>query len=222
MRLRDAGLSRLHVGMESGSDRVLKMIDKGCTSQQLIEGGKRVVQAGISICLYIMPGIGGIEFTDENARETARVINAINPAFVRLRSLSVRSGTPLARMVDEGSFHPPDEDTMVREIRMIVETLNGISTTIVSDHILNLLEEVTGTLPGDKQRILDVIDRYLNMPEEDRLLFQLGRRGGALRDLDDLDQPLVKARLLAAKTQIEREAPGGVAEYIQVMKKQFV
>ncbi len=222
LRLREAGLSRLHVGMESGSDRVLKMIDKGGTARQLIEGGTRIVQAGISLCLYIMPGIGGRELSDENAQETARVINAINPAFVRLRSLSVRRGTPLAKMVEDGTFHPPGEDAMVREIRKIIQNLDGISTTIVSDHILNLLEEVTGTLPGDKQRMLDVIDRYLNLPEEDRLLFQLGRRGGALRDLDDVSQPLMKARLLAAKKQIEQEAPGGVEEYIQVMKKQFV
>ena len=170
------------------------------------------MQAGISLCLYIMPGIGGIEFSDENARETARAINAINPAFVRLRSLSVRRDTPLADMVENGSFHPPDDDAMVREIRKIIENLEGISTTIVSDHILNLLEEVAGKLPEDKQRILDVIDRYLNLPEQDKLLFQLGRRGGALRDLDDLDQPLVKARLLSAKAHIERETPGGVPE----------
>jgi biotin synthase-like enzyme len=222
IRLKESGLTRLHVGMESGSDRVLKIIDKGGRAEHAIEGGKRVVQAGISLCLYVMPGIGGIELSHENAVETARVVNAINPSYLRFRSLYVRRGTPLMQMVEAGTFHPPDEDRMVREIRTLVENLDGISTTLVSDHILNLLEEVEGTLPDDKQRILAVIDRYLGLPEGERLLFQLGRRGGALRSLDELNHPAVRMRLEEAKQQIEKEMPGGVPEYVQAIKKQFV
>lgn len=222
VRLKEAGLTRLHVGMESGSDRVLKMIDKGCRADQLIEGGRGVVQSGLSLCLYLIPGIGGRELSEENAVESARVVNAINPGFVRLRSLYVRRNSPLANMAEEGTFHPPDEDEMVREIRMFIDHLEGISTTIVSDHILNLIEEVAGTLPRDKQSMLDIIDRYLNLPEEDRLLFQLGRRGGALRDLAEIGNPAVRARLEAAKEEIEREVPGGVPEYLGEVKRRFV
>jgi biotin synthase-like enzyme len=222
VRLKEAGLSRLHVGMESGSDRVLKMISKGARAEQIVDGGRQVVQGGLSVCLYIIPGIGGIELSDENALESARVINAINPAFVRFRSLYVRRGTPLMEMVENGSFHPPDEDQIVREIRMLIENLDGISTSLVSDHILNLLEEVEGKLPGDKQRMLAIIDRYLNLPDEERLLFQLGRRGGAIRSLDDLNEPVVRGRLQEAKRQIESEVDGGLPSYIQAMKRQFV
>ena len=222
VKLKEAGLSRLHVGMESGSDRVLKLIEKGARADQMIEGGKRVVQAGISLCLYIIPGIGGADLSQENAVESARVINAINPHFVRLRSLYVRRGTPLAEMVEQGTFTPPGEDAMVREIKALIENLAGISTTLVSDHILNLLEELEGTFPQDKQRLLQLIDEYLNLPDEERLLFQLGRRGGAIRSLSELNQPAVRMRLEQAKRQIEQEVSGGVPTYIQALKKRFV
>ena len=177
IRLKECGLSRLHVGMESGSDRVLKLIDKGCKSEQLIEGGKRVVDAGISLSLYVIPGIGGLELSEDHTSETAQAINAVNPTFVRFRSLYVRANTALEQMKAQGKFNPPDEDHIVMEIRDIVDRLHNITTTIVSDHVLNLLEEVEGKLPEDKKKILEVIDQYLNLPYEERLMYQLGRRG---------------------------------------------
>jgi len=222
IRLKEAGLSRLHVGMESGSDKILKMIKKGTTSAHLIEGGKHVVDAGLSLCFYIIPGIGGRDLSEENAVESARVVNAVDPTFVRLRSLYVRRGSPLAEMVAEGKFVPPDEDDMVKEIRTFVENLNGVSTTLVSDHILNLLEEVHGTLPGDKQPMLDVIDRYLDLSDDERHLFQLARRGAGIRSLDELDNLEVRSQLEAAKAQIEREMSGGIPEYLNAVKKRFV
>lgn len=222
LRLREAGLSRLHVGMESGSDTVLKMIHKGTKSRQIVEGGKRVVASGISLSLYIMPGIGGVDLSQEHALESARVVNAVNPQFVRLRSLYVRRNTPLMDMMKAGTFHPPDEDSMVKEIRTFIEALDGINTTIVSDHILNLLEEITGTLPQDKAAMLGIIDRYLSMDDDDRLLFQLGRRAGAIRDLDELKDPLTRTKLEAARLEIQAQVPGGIPQYMAEIKKRFV
>ncbi len=222
VRLKQAGLSRLHVGMESGSDRVLKLIQKGSTAQQLIEGGKRVVEAGISLCLYVMPGIGGLELSAEHVSGTAMVVNAVNPGFMRFRSLYIRRGSPLARMAEEGTFVPPDEDAMVSEIRGIIERLDGITTTIVSDHILNLLEDVEGTLPQDKQQMLGIIDEYLGMPDDERELFQLARRGGAVRSMNGFRDPRLRQRLLEAKREIEGDLPGGIPAYIQAIKKRFV
>jgi len=204
------------------TSRVLKLINKGCTQEQLIEAGKKVVAAGISLCLYIIPGIGGRELSTENAVESARVVNAVNPGYVRFRSLYVSRKSGLREMVDNETFDPPDEDEIVREIKLFLESLDGVNATIVSDHILNLLEEVEGSLPQDRERMLGVVDRYLNMPEHDRQLFQLGRRAGVLRYLDDLNQVGVRGRLEDAKAQIEKEVPGGVPEYIASIKKQYI
>jgi hypothetical protein len=208
--------------MESGSDRVLKMIDKGVKARHLIDGGKRAVEAGISVCLYIIPGIGGRELSHENAVESARVVNAVNPDYVRFRSLYVKRGTGLADMAEHGSFTPPDEEEIVREIRLFIEHLEGVQTTLVSDHVLNLLQELEGTLPEDKERLLGIIDTFLSLPQEERLMFQLGRRGGALTYLAELESPGVKHKLRQAKEQIDRDVPGGIPEYIREMKRRFV
>jgi hypothetical protein len=185
--LRDAGLERVHVGLESGSDDVLKTIKKGTTAEEHIRAGTRIVAAGLSLSEYIIPGLGGIALSEEHAQQTARVINAIKPDFVRLRTLHVVDGTPLKEMMQKGEFTPPGDEGTVKEIRKFIDRLEGIGSTIVSDHILNLLEEVGGTLPGDKEKMLTVIDRYFSLSERQRLIFRLGRRKGLYRSLDDLE-----------------------------------
>ena len=94
---------------------------------------------------------------------------------------------PLYEKVEKGEFVRPSDDQIVAEIRLFLETLDGIRSTVVSDHILNLLEEVQGKLPEEKGKMLQVIDRYLAWPPEERLRFRVGRRLGYLRNLDDLE-----------------------------------
>jgi hypothetical protein len=125
-------------------------------------------------------------------------------------------------MVLEGTFTPPSEDQVVMEIRKLIENLEGVNTTLVSDHALNLLEEVQGELPQDKEKILTSIDEYLQAPEEERLLYQLGRRGAGLRSFREIREPGNRARLLEAKTQIEKELEGGIPEYLEEMKNRFL
>ncbi|MEA3486329.1 MAG: radical SAM protein [Thermodesulfobacteriota bacterium] len=184
--LRDAGLTRIHIGLESGCDSVLKFIKKGVTAADHIEGGQKIVESGISLSEYIIPGLGGDKWSRENALETARVINEINPDYIRLRSLQVRRGTDLYGMMKVGEFKPLGDEAVVREIKLLIENLDGIESRIVSDHILNLLEELGGKLPEDKERLLGIIDRFFAMPEDDRLIYRLGRRKGIYARLDDL------------------------------------
>jgi len=185
-RLREAGLTRIHVGMESGCDALLEFIRKGVTARQHVEAGRRIREAGISLSEYVMPGLGGAKWSRDHAEHTARALNLINPDFIRLRTLHVKPGSDLDDRMRAGDFAPIGDEEILREIRVFIEHLEGITSRIVSDHILNLLEELEGKLPEDKERLLSTIDGFFRLPERDRLIFRVGRRTGSFRKLSDL------------------------------------
>ncbi len=221
-RIREAGLVRIHVGLESGCDEVLRFIRKGATAADHVKGGKRIVEAGISLCEYVMPGLGGRQWSREHAVETARVLNEINPDHIRLRTLSVRRGTALHETMTEGGFEPLGDEEILHEIRLLIETLDGIRSRIVSDHVLNLLEELEGNLPEEKERLLGVIDRYFALPETDRLIFRLGRRRGVYRALDDLSEQGTYRQLEQTVERYQREEPGKLDRDLDRVRQSFI
>ncbi|MCL2025743.1 MAG: radical SAM protein [Leptospirales bacterium] len=170
----NAGISRVHFGLESGSDSVLSLVDKGVTAAQHIDGCLKVKDAGLSCSIYIMPGLGGSKLSQEHAFETARVINAIEPDFIRLRSLEIFPSTPLEAMRIDGSFKEASEEEVVQELKTLIENIN-CKTEILSDSASNLLD-VYGSLPRDKDRMLDVINSYLALPPREKLEFSLNSR----------------------------------------------
>jgi hypothetical protein len=220
--LRAAGLDRIHIGMESGSDAVLAFMRKGATAAQHIDAGIKVVRAGMTLSEYVMPGLGGKEWSREHALETARVLNAVDPHFIRLRSLRIPPHVPLHEDVEAGRFAPLTDDETATEIRLLIESLRGIHSTLTSDHIMNLLAEVEGVFPEDQGRMLAVIDRYLALPDEERLLFRLGRRGGALHSLDDLSEPMMRAKLERARKNLEAEAGGDIETVIKELADRYI
>ena len=221
-RIREAGLVRIHVGLESGCDEVLAFIRKGATAADHVKGGKRIVEAGISLCEYVMPGLGGRSRSREHAVETARVLNEINPDHIRLRTLSVRRGTALHEKMAAGEFEPLGDEEILQEIRLFIESLDGIRSRIVSDHILNLLEELEGNLPEEKERLLSVIDRYFALSETDRLIFRLGRRRGIYRSLDDLSDRETYLQLKRAVERYQLEEPGKLDRDLDRVRQSFI
>ncbi|MHC5039198.1 MAG: radical SAM protein, partial [Planctomycetota bacterium] len=187
--LKEAGLNRVHIGMESGSDDVLAFINKGVDAATHIRGGRAVKEAGLELSEYIMPGIGGRRWTEAHARDSAEAINRIEPDFVRLRTLAVTAAADLEEGIRKGEMDRLGEDDIVREIRRLVEGIT-VSTRLESDHILNLLETVQGDLPGDRERILETIDAYLDLPDAERIRFRIGRRACLFRGVEDLKGPL--------------------------------
>ena len=220
--LKDAGLERIHVGLESGSDTVLKIIRKGASAEEHITAGTNIMAAGLSLSEYIIPGLGGTIHSRQHARETARVINAINPDFVRLRTLHVVDGTPLIDMMQSGEFQPPGDEDIVKEIREFIECLEGINSTIVSDHILNLLEEIEGAMPKDKEKMLAVIDRYFSLSAKERLIFRLGRRRGIYRTLDDLADTGVYSELNDVVEHYERLGGDSLEKQLSAFMNGFI
>ncbi|MBM3131432.1 MAG: radical SAM protein [Chloroflexi bacterium] len=173
--LHQAGLARLHIGLESGCDEVLTYIQKGVTAADHIAGGRKIVESGISLSEYVIPGLGGRKWTEKHALDTARVLNEIGPDFIRLRSLVVREGTDLDGKLKSGDFEPLTEDDTVAELRLFIEHLQ-CRAHLVSDHMANLLWEIEGQLPEAKGNLLKLIDDYIARPLPERLTMQLKRR----------------------------------------------
>lgn len=183
--LRAAGLDRIHSGFESGADRVLALINKGVTAEQEIQAGRSIKAAGIELSIYFMPGIGGKGLSRENALETARVVRAINPDFVRIRSAVIKPGSGLWQDVQAGTYQICGENHKLQEIRTLIEETQVCSSFLASDHIVNLLQEVEGRLDADGDRMLHIIDQYFALPAQEQKLFQLARRSGWVSTLPD-------------------------------------
>lgn len=189
IRLKEAGLNRIHVGLESGSNTVLKFMCKGVSKEEHIEAGKKVVESGIELSEYYMPGLGGKKWREEHATESADALNQINPTFIRLRTLAIPSSSPLYQEWQKGNFEKCSEDEVVEEILLFIQNLNSVQSIIKSDHILNLLPEIEGKLPDEKPKMLTIIKEYLSLPPDEKLIYKVGRRLGIFSKLSELNIP---------------------------------
>jgi len=171
---------------------------------------------------YVIPGLGGQRLWQEHALETSRVLNAIDPHYIRLRTLRVVDGSGLQDMVSSGAFEPLGDEDVVRELRLMIEHLDGITSYLVSDHILNLLEEVEGRFPEDKPAILATIDRFLEMPEDKRRNFRFGRRAAVYRTLDDMENPVLYDKVDRAIQQVCAAGKEHLEDVIAELSRQFV
>ncbi|MHA1906293.1 MAG: radical SAM protein [Candidatus Thorarchaeota archaeon] len=212
----DAGLNRIHIGLESGSDEVLKRVRKGASKKIHIEAGRKVKDAGMELSEYLMPGLGGRKFSTEHALESADALNQINPDFIRLRHLAVPEGKTLFE-----EFESITDVDVVRELQQFIQHLNVEDSWILSDHILNLIPEVNGKLPDDKVRILNYIDHFLNLDVYEQTLFQLGRRMGVFHRLGDLDDLTRRPRVMRIYKS-QGITPDNIDEVTRQLMRQFI
>jgi len=220
-RLRQAGLTRIHTGMESGSVRVLQMIKKGMTPEEVVTGGRHVMEAGIELSEYIMPGVAGRALSEEHAIKTAELLNLIRPHFIRVRTFAMHPQSPMQKMVMEGTFVPLTDDEIVFEIRLLINHLDSMHSYFsCNDFSLNLLMQVDGFLDEKKEFMLNELDAYLSMTKRQRQVYTLLHYAGynryplsVMNDQNVLDQMV---------PEIERLEKGGEEhafdKYIQMLK----
>lgn len=186
--LRESGLNRVHTGFETGSDNVLKLINKGLTQEQQLDAGRKVKEAGMELSVYFMPGIGGKKYTIENAEQTAYVVNQIGPDFVRLRTYVLKLESEMYEMLLNGEYEECTDIEKLREIRALVDGIVHEDVVIASDHIVNLVGSLYGRIGDSKADMLRQIDQVLELPEQEQRVYQLARRYGFIENLSQMAQ----------------------------------
>ncbi len=173
--IRAAGLNRLHVGLESGDDELLKLIDKGVTAEQHIIAGRKAKEAGIEFSVYVMPGLGGSTRSEQHAKNTARVLNEINPQYIRLRPFVPRPNTPLFDEYQREELWISSPRERLGELKTMIAGLT-VTSRICFDHMMNGWRKESGELlftqdyegykfPEEKEEVLGLIEEGLRVNE---------------------------------------------------------
>ncbi|MFW5945251.1 MAG: radical SAM protein [Candidatus Natronoplasma sp.] len=168
-KIRDAGLNRLHIGLESGDDKVLDLVNKGVTAEEHIEAGRKAKEAGFELSEYVMPGLGGKKLSEEHALSTAKVLNQIDPDYIRMRPLSIYPNTEIHQKIEKGEFQLNSLHERLEEVKIIVETLE-VSSNLCFDHSWNSWRDRDGNLLFDMDyegyKLPEERDHILNLVEE--------------------------------------------------------
>ena len=211
-------LNRFHIGLETGNDHILKLMNKGVSKQAQIEAGIKAMSAGIEINEFYMPGMGGREFARDSAIDTADVMNQVNPDFIRIRSMALSDKLEMYEDYEKGILTRPNDIETIHEIRLFIENLGDITSVVDSDHILNILLELKGRMPKDKPKMLALIDRFLDLPEDVQNIFRLGRRLNIMNELSDLNAPsrVDRVKEIMDRSEIDRTNIDMVCDQLMV------
>jgi radical SAM superfamily enzyme YgiQ (UPF0313 family) len=233
IQLHEAGLTRLHIGMESGYDPLLEYMEKGLTSDLIVEGGKKVVESGISLCLYVVLGLGGRlrlegeETWRNHALHTARVLNQVNPDYIRVRTLTIKQGMPLYEKLLSGEFEESSGGEKVEEEYLLIKNLE-VTSYFASDHSTNILMDVRGQLPGKKEELLALMERYLKLSPEEQVNFRLGtlfRYFGYQPNYGSFQDFFIPGRreaVTAVIEDLEQEQPGKSRQLVTEFNRMLV
>jgi histone acetyltransferase (RNA polymerase elongator complex component) len=212
--LKDAGLSWCFVGIESGDDQVLEFMKKGAKKKEHIEGGQKIMRAGINMAAFVMPGLAGKnrEIAKKHIEETIEVLNEIRPSEVRVRSLAILEAAPLYQKWKSGEFEAPNGDQMVEELKRLIEGIH-FDCTLETLQMTNVFT-MKGQFSERKERLLQWIESYQASPKEDRGRFLLNRYlyNGYLACVKSwgMYDARLKATIEEAQTSLERHSPNAL------------
>ena len=232
-QLQKAGLSRLHIGLETGYDALLTYMKKGMTADMAVEAGLRIKKSGISLCFYVIIGLGGqlrLENKDtwrEHAVETAKVLNRVDPDYIRVRTLTVREGSPLYEKQQEGEFKRACDADLVKEELLMIEHLD-VTSQFVSDHSTNILMDISGRFPEDKEKLITIAQRYLELSEKEQMNFRLGTLfrffgySPNYRNFEDFFNLEKRAEMLTLIDRMEAEESGSSTNLLHRLNTMLV
>lgn len=165
-QLADVGLDIVYMGLESGSSKILRIMRKGTNAESMITAGKRILNAGIKLSLYVILGLGGKKYSEEHVKGTARVLTEINPTIFRFRTLHVIPGTPLYEWVQDGRFQLLSPVENIREEHDIIANLgDNVDSEVYNDHISNYCTIKTKNIKKDRERVLNILEQKLEDPK---------------------------------------------------------
>lgn len=159
--LKELGVGIMYLGVESGSNEILKSVNKGVTAQMMIMAGCKVKESGIKLSTTLISGIGGREKISENAIESAKLISDINPDYVGFLTLMLEVGTPIYDDIQNGIFQVLTPEEVMLELREFLQNVEVTNCIFRSNHASNYMA-LSGTLPGDKNQLIKDINFALS------------------------------------------------------------
>ena len=170
-QLANAGLDIVYMGLESGSSKILRIMKKGTNAESMINAGKKVLNAGIKLSMYIILGLGGYKYSEEHVKETARVLTEINPTIFRFRTLNILPNTPLWNEWKLGEFELLSPVDNLKEEREIIANLgDNVTSQVFNDHISNYCAIESSNIKEDRELFIKTLDAYINDPRIQNLL----------------------------------------------------
>ena len=160
--LKGLKLSIFYMGIESGNEKVLQKIGKGVKRQELVEAGKKAKEAGITLSVTVILGLGGVEGSEEHTLETAKILTEIDPDYAGALTLTLVPGTPLYEQWQQGKFHPISPFRSLEELKIIIENSSFTDCFFSSMHASNYIS-VRGKLPQDKEKMLRELEAVLGI-----------------------------------------------------------
>ena len=166
MTLRSAGLKMLYVGIESGSNIILKKITKGATYNTIVQSCKKAKENNYVLSCMIILGLGGKKYTSEHIEETAKIISEVSPDYLGALNLHLDEGLHNEFMTKfKEPFEFLNDIQILNELELLVCRINSSSPIIFRANHASNVYSIKGTLPYDKLRILELITQLKQHPD---------------------------------------------------------
>ncbi|MBR9729372.1 radical SAM protein [Shewanella intestini] len=218
----DAGLNMLYCGLESGSIEVLKQSQKGITPKSIVKSAAQAKQAGMKMMAFVIAGLGGKALSAVHVRQTAAILNQINPDEIRVLSLAVKAGSELDKLRLQGEFEPLTEIEMVREQQQLLSLLDKVDGRYGHYHGINLLTEINGKLPENKAHFSAIFQRFFALSEQEQNNFILGRRLHYYASLDSMKNQLVFDTVTRELARIEQDKMGELEDIFYQLRQRMI